>query len=50
MNRVLKRLTKRHLDKFKNDQSVNDFIGEITKMYILADKLEATISLGVDPI
>lgn len=33
MNRLLKRLTKRHLEKFKNDQSINNFIDDITKIF-----------------
>lgn len=33
MNRLLKRLTKRHLEKFKNDKSINDFINEITNIF-----------------
>lgn len=54
MNRVLKRLTKRHLDKFKNDQSVNDFIGEITKIFAQQEEermfMERTLTLSSDEL
>ena len=54
MNRLLKRLTKRHLEKFKHDQSVNDFIDEITKIFAQQEEerifMERTLTLSSDEL